>query len=397
MMTGPNPANLKQGIGPPDASKKLRKGTTDEELGQPISFASMMGQVCHITKQATVKMGIASPHSGILGRLSQHSNLSNYLKGRGAKTNGSLSGKIDLLAESDSQKQIKGKVSNLLGGRGLKENGVGKNSRRAGDNPKLLKLSLEKAAIVAKKNSAKESGKTEKKSFILAKNDSSEKDIKKFLKHQGVKSIKTSFEHEKTGITKFSDHKIEVFPKAISSPLNLVDKTSSAGEYHHSSFHSSGSSSIVNENVNNDVIEPRVLIKQIANGLKSPGRVRIMLNPPRLGALDVDVFVRNNKVHIILQAENNDVRHILQSNVESLKGSLRSHGLIADNINVFVQEKSDGANYGSGHNETLFKEGRNRERNEEYRTKSNSPDHLSLLTEEENPDVRIDGRVSLFA
>ncbi|MEA3486395.1 MAG: flagellar hook-length control protein FliK, partial [Thermodesulfobacteriota bacterium] len=238
---------------------------------------------------------------------------------------------------------------------------------------------------------------TGEKSFILAKNDGSGNDIKNLLKHQGLKSIKTAVEHEKTGIKEFSDHKMEVLPKAISSQLYLVDKISSAGEYHHASFYSSSSSAVVNENVNSYGIEPSALIKQIANGLKRPGRVRIMLNPPRLGALDVDVHVKDNKVHIILQAENNDVRHILQSNVESLKSSLRSHGLIADNVNVFVQEKTDGANYGSGQNETLSRERSNRERNEEDRTEKDSPDHVSPLPEEENPGVRIDGRVSLFA
>lgn len=433
-MTGFSPANPKQGIGLLGASEKLRKGSTDGELGQPISFARIMGQACHITTQATIKMAVTSSHSGPLARLPQDrqtevgsqgkmskkldsrlglgirdqgfsnskletlsSELSNYLKGRGTKTNEALPGKTDLLPESDGQKQTEGKIANLLGGSGLKENGVGKNSRKAGDVPGLLKLSLKKAAIAAKENSAKEASLTEKKSLILAKNNGSGNDIKNLLKHQGLKSIKTTVEHEKTGIKEFSDHKMEVLPKAISSPLYLVDKISSAGEYHHASFRSGGSSAAVNENVNNSGIEPRALIKQIANGLKGPGRVRIMLNPPRLGALDVDVLVRDNKVHIILQAENNDVRHVLQSNVDSLKSSLRSHGLIADNVNVLVQEKPDGANYGSGQNETLFRESRNRERNEEGRTKRDSPDHVSPSQEEENQGVRIDGRVSLFA
>ncbi|MEA3486396.1 MAG: hypothetical protein U9R20_01940, partial [Thermodesulfobacteriota bacterium] len=235
MMTGFNPANPKQGIGLLGASEKLRKGSTDGELGQPISFARIMGQACHIPAQATKKNAIASPHSGILARLPQHrqaevgtrgkmskkldsslrlgiqgfsnpkletlnSKLSNHSKGRGAKTNESLPGKIDLLSESNGQKQTEGKIENLLGGSGLKENGVGKNSRRAGDASGLLKFSLKKEAIGAKENSAKEPGRTGEKSFILAKNDGSGNDIKNLLKHQGLKSIKTAVEHEKTGI-----------------------------------------------------------------------------------------------------------------------------------------------------------------------------------------------------
>jgi len=248
----------------------------------------------------------------------------------------------------------------------------------------FLKSSL-KNAVAVKGKSAVEPDKTEKNSFTLTKNDSGKNEIKDILRNSGLKSGET----------------IEILHRKISSPSHS-DKISSAGAYHHTSFHSGGSSAAVNESVNSSGIEPRTLINQIANSVKIPGRVRITLNPPSLGTLDVDVLVRDNKVHVIMQAENNDVRHILQSNVESLKSSLRNHGLVADAINVLVQEKSDGAdhgaNYRSGQNETLFKEGRNRGGNEENQGgEQNSLNHNPPSFEEENPHVRSDGRVSLFA
>jgi len=250
------------------------------------------------------------------------------------------------------------------------------------DAPELLKFNLKNMAAV-KGKSAIEPDKTEKNSFILTKNDG-KNEIKDILRHSGLKSGEA----------------IEILHRKISSVSHL-DKISSAGAYHHTAFHAESSSAAVNENAGSYSIEPRALIKQIANGVKKPGRVRIMLNPPRLGALDVDVLVRDNKVRLILQTENNDVRHILESNMESLKGSLRSHGLVTDAINVLVQEKSDGANYRSGQNGTLFGEGGNPGWNEETRNgEQNSLNHNSPSLEEENPRVRSDkhgGRVSLFA
>ena len=262
------------------------------------------------------------------------------------------------------------------------------------DAPGLLKFSLKKAAAAAKENSAKEPGRTEKNSFILAKNDGSGNDIKNPLKHQGLKSIEVAIEHERTGIEKFSDHKMEVLPRAISSPLHSVDKISSAGAYHHTSLHSGGGSAVMNESVNSHGIEPRALINQIASGVKSSSRVRITLNPPSLGTLDVDVLVRDNKVHVILQTENNDVRHILQSNVEQLKSSLHSQGLIVDNILVSLQEKPDNAGSQSGQNGTLFKEGR-KDGEDEGNQRGLAEVSSSLSMDESN--MEIEGHISLFA
>jgi len=256
---------------------------------------------------------------------------------------------------------------------GLKKSGSRSDFREIKDAPEVLKFSL-KNAVAVKGKSAVEPDKTGKNPFTPIKDDSGKNGIKNLLKRS--------------------------MPSR--SPLHSIDKISSAGAYHHTSFHSGGSSAVINENVNSHGIEPGALIDQIASGVKRPGRVRITLNPPRLGTLDVDVLVRDNKVHVILQAENNDVRQTLQSNVESLKSSLRNHGLVADTINVSVQEKSDGSNYGAdykpGQNETLFKEGGNREGNEEDQGGwQDSVNHDPTLLEEENQRVRSDGRISLFA
>jgi hypothetical protein len=467
-MTEFNLVNLKQGIGLLGASEKLQtclrathrqEGKTGKEQGQMMPFLCMMGEICRITTQETEK-----------------TNQPLLVKGRGAKTNRSLPGKINLLLEKGGQKQTgagKAEVGacppSVWRGRSLpavslagselarrQSGGVGGGRAEMADAPGLLKFSLKNAVVVKGKSN----------SFIPVKNGG-KNDIGNPLKHLGLKgeakavigknaaSVFRDGGQKQTGagkaevgacppsvwrgrslpavslagselarrqsggvgggraemadapgLLKFSLKNAVVVKgkshRGTSPPECPSDRDFSAGAYHHTSFHSGGSSSAINESVNSYDIEPRALINQIANSIKKPGRVKITLNPPRLGTLDVDVLVRDNKVHVILQTENNDVRQILQSNVESLKSSLRNQGLVADTINVSVQEKPDSANYGPNHgpgqSETLFREGRNREGNEEdHGGEQDSLNHDPSSFKEENPSVRSDGRVSLFA
>ena len=290
-----------------------------------------------------------------------------------------------MLTKNDSAKiGIKAQGSEIIGPK-IKIRGQKAKTETA---PGLLKTGLQNSVAVKGKTAAAPD-KTENNAFVLTKNDSAKNEIKNILTPPGLKRGET----------------IEVLHRETSPPDHSSGKVSSAGGYHHTAFHSSGASTAVNESVKSQAIEPRILINQIASGVKRPGRMRLTLNPPRLGTLDVDVLVRNNKVQVMLHPENNDVRQILQSNVESLKSAFRNHGLVADTINVSVQEKSDGANYSanyrSGQNETLFKEGGNWGGNQENHGSGQDsmiPDPISL--KEENPLIRNDdqgGRVSLFA
>lgn len=98
-------------------------------------------------------------------------------------------------------------------------------------------------------------------------------------------------------------------------------------------------------------LRPHVLIQQIADTAgarlaSDSGRIRMVLNPPHLGTVDMDVSIRNNKVFAVLHTDNSDVRHALQSNMEQLKVSLHNQGLTVDSISVFLHDKSDGPQYG---------------------------------------------------
>jgi len=134
--------------------------------------------------------------------------------------------------------------------------------------------------------------------------------------------------------------------------------------------------------------------KKLSNGI---GRVKIALHPPHLGTLHMDVVLNNDKVQVILQVENDKVRHILQLNVEQLKNSLNSNGLIVDNVNVLLQERSGNNNYGFGQDGYLFKEGRNQGKSERDGDERDFLGHDSSKSGEKELGLRTDGRISLFA
>lgn len=150
-------------------------------------------------------------------------------------------------------------------------------------------------------------------------------------------------------------------------------------------------------------MKPRALINQVVEGAgrkpaNGSGRVRIELNPPHLGTLDLDIIIRDNKVHVILKTMHNDVRQILQSNVEQLKTSLQNQGLIADNISVSVQERSDSDSYGPGQNGAMCEEGNDRRENEkEDEGKGGSTTRLFSLPDRQERDGQTEGLISLFA
>jgi flagellar hook-length control protein FliK len=112
----------------------------------------------------------------------------------------------------------------------------------------------------------------------------------------------------------------------------------------------------------------------------------------------MDIVVNDNKVQVILQVENNKVMHVLQLNVEQLKDSLHSQGLIVDNVNVLLQEKSGNTNYGFGQNDYLFKEGKNKGGNGEgQQGEQDFLSHNSSIIEEKESGLQADARISVFA
>ncbi len=202
--------------------------------------------------------------------------------------------------------------------------------------------------------------------------------------------------HEKAGDRKSRGRESGISRRETFSLSSPSERDVSAGPYQQSTaLHGAGKAPLLS---GNGGISPRTLIDQIAGGVKTPGRVRIALNPPSLGTLDMDVMVRGTKVHVVLQTDNNEVKQILQSHVESLRGSLRSQGLVADSIQVFTQDKTDGGGYGYERNEPFFGESPGRERSGGGRDENGAVSRYVPPSPGEEPRaVRSDGRISVFA
>ena len=56
------------------------------------------------------------------------------------------------------------------------------------------------------------------------------------------------------------------------------------------------------------------------------GRIRILLNPPNLGTVDLEIVVRGEKVEVVMTAENAAVQRALQSRrmISALLSSVRT-------------------------------------------------------------------------
>ena len=96
-----------------------------------------------------------------------------------------------------------------------------------------------------------------------------------------------------------------------------------------------------------DDISTGQIINRVVSGIKENvsadgGRIKITLSPPSLGTLEMDVTVRNNKVEVIIVADNKDVQQSLNSHIDRLKGSLLNQGLTIDRCDVLMQNNREG-------------------------------------------------------
>ncbi|MBN2516030.1 MAG: flagellar hook-length control protein FliK [Deltaproteobacteria bacterium] len=221
-----------------------------------------------------------------------------------------------------------------------------------------------------------------------------------------LKTVNTQGQGEKEGNTKFAN---ENGPKDV--VITPVEEFHQEGRLVHRSgdgnhvtvSHGSMPSANTTENRGTVAMNPRVVINQVIDATgekltKGFGRIRIELNPPHLGTVDMDVLVRDSKVHVVLQTENYNVKQLLQSNMEQLKTSLHTQGLTADTITVYVQEKPDGNHYEYGQNGAPYQEMNDRRNDRDNQTGfRNSMTDSSSISPEGESTVGLDGRISLFA
>ncbi len=70
------------------------------------------------------------------------------------------------------------------------------------------------------------------------------------------------------------------------------------------------------------------------------------LQPPQLGTLDLDIVVKDNHVTMIMLADNQEVKQMLQSGMDDLRNALQDKGYQIDRMEVLVQNRPDDAGAG---------------------------------------------------
>jgi flagellar hook-length control protein FliK len=94
------------------------------------------------------------------------------------------------------------------------------------------------------------------------------------------------------------------------------------------------------------------IIAQIAdlqNAQPDPsGRVKIVLDPPNLGTVEMDIAVRGNRVSAVMTADSSQVRQILQSHAEEMKQALVDQGFRIDHIEVRQPEDKGNQQWAQG-------------------------------------------------
>ena len=91
---------------------------------------------------------------------------------------------------------------------------------------------------------------------------------------------------------------------------------------------------------------PQAVVSQVLEGatqiLRSgSGRVVMSLQPPQLGALDLDVVVQDNRVKMVMLADNQEVKQLLQAGMDDLRNALQDKGFEIDRLDVLVQNRPD--------------------------------------------------------
>lgn len=91
---------------------------------------------------------------------------------------------------------------------------------------------------------------------------------------------------------------------------------------------------------------PQAVISQVLDGAAQilrdgSGRMVLTLQPPRLGTLDLDVVVQDNRVKMVILADNQEVKQMLQAGMDDLRNALQDKGFEIDRLDVLVQNRPD--------------------------------------------------------
>jgi hypothetical protein len=91
-------------------------------------------------------------------------------------------------------------------------------------------------------------------------------------------------------------------------------------------------------------IEMQAVIDQVLEAWQGVGndfgRIRIQLNPPNLGNVDLDIIVHGKKVEVVMTAENASVQQALQSRADDIRIALQRQELKIETFHVLLQDNT---------------------------------------------------------
>lgn len=143
-------------------------------------------------------------------------------------------------------------------------------------------------------------------------------------------------------------------------------------------------------------IEMQAVIDQLVEARQAAGndsgRIRILLTPPNLGTVDLDIVVRGERVEVVMTAENAGVQQALQSRGDDIRIALQRQDLKIEGFQVLLQD--NGTNQQQAHGGAMHRQ--DREHQERFAAGNNATPALPPLS----PIAGVTpgaGRVSIFA
>ena len=70
------------------------------------------------------------------------------------------------------------------------------------------------------------------------------------------------------------------------------------------------------------------------------GRVRITLDPPNLGTVNLEIVVRKERAEVVMTADNPGVQQALQSRVDDIRTALQRQDLKIENFQILLQDNA---------------------------------------------------------
>ena len=141
----------------------------------------------------------------------------------------------------------------------------------------------------------------------------------------------------------------------------------------------------------------QAVINQIIDARQSMngdfGRIRIVLSPPNLGTVDLEIVVRNERVEVLMKADNGGVQQALQSRSDDIRNALQRHDLKIESFQVLLQDQD--ANRQQSHGGALFEQRRNNQAPHDFKGTDTLPSSspAASVIQGWRPEK---GRVSIF-